>query len=122
MPGRNFQFRQNLTVFLNIPIVESFILRDFTEFVSLTLKVKDLDYDKIDEVLDPKLREKLTDFRLKKDSSQMNDLLEKLWKPDEEKLQSFWWWQELLKEFLKSKYPEDYTSYESILKELNVLN
>lgn len=90
--------------------------------VSLTLKVKDLDYDKIDEVLDPKLREKLTDFRLKKDSSQMNDLLEKLWKPDEEKLQSFWWWQELLKEFLKSKYPEDYTSYESILKELNVLN
>jgi hypothetical protein len=46
--------------------------------VSLTLKVKDLDYDKIDEVLDPKLREKLTDFRLKKDSSQMNDLLEKL--------------------------------------------
>jgi hypothetical protein len=46
--------------------------------ISLTLKVKNLDYDRIDEVLDPKLREKLTDFRLKKDSSQMNDLLEKL--------------------------------------------
>ena len=89
--------------------------------ISLTLKVKNLDYDKIDEVLDPSLREKLTDFRLKKDSSQMNDLLEKLWKPDEEKLQSFWWWQELLKDYLKNKFPDDYASYESILRDLKVI-
>jgi hypothetical protein len=42
------------------------------------LKVKNLDFDKIDEVLDPALREKITDFRLKKDIQQVNDLLEKL--------------------------------------------
>jgi hypothetical protein len=58
---------------------------------------------------------------LKKDSSQMNDLLEKLWKPDEEKLQSFWWRQELLKDYLKSKFPDDYSSYESILRDLKVI-
>jgi hypothetical protein len=58
---------------------------------------------------------------LKKDSSQMNDLLEKLWKPDEEKLQSFWWWQELLKDYLKNKFPDDYASYESILRDLKVI-
>jgi hypothetical protein len=89
--------------------------------VSLTLKVKQLDYDKIDDVLDPKLREMITDYRLKKDSQQMKDLIEKLWKPDEEKLQTFWWWQELLKDFLKVHYPDDYNEYENILRELNVI-
>ena len=89
--------------------------------VSLTLKVKQLDYDKIDDVLDPKLRELITDYRLKKDSQQMKDLIEKLWKPDEEKLQTFWWWQELLKDFLKVHYPDDYNEYENILRELNVI-
>ena len=89
--------------------------------VSLTLKVKQLDYDKIDDVLDPKLREIITDYRLKKDSQQMKDLIEKLWKPDEEKLQTFWWWQELLKDFLKVHYPDDYNEYENILRELNVI-
>jgi hypothetical protein len=60
------------------------ILKDFNiaplniKDVSLTLKVKNLDFDKIDEVLDPALREKITDFRLKKDIQQVNDLLEKL--------------------------------------------
>ena len=89
--------------------------------VSLTLKVKQIDYDKIDDVLDPKLREMITDYRLKKDSQQMKDLIEKLWKPDEEKLQTFWWWQELLKDFLKVHYPDDYNEYENILRELNVI-
>ena len=89
--------------------------------VSLTLKVKNLDYEKIDEVLDPKLREKITDFRLKKDSSHMDDLIEKLWKPDGEKLQSFWGWQELLKEFLKIHHPEEYNNYEKILRDLKVI-
>jgi hypothetical protein len=46
--------------------------------ISLTLKVKELDFNKIDEVLSPALREKLTDFRLKKDVKQVDDLIEKL--------------------------------------------
>ena len=93
---------------------------DITKVI-LTLKVKELNYDNIDEVLDPKLKEKLSDFRLKKDSAQLNNLLEKLRKPDEEKLQTFWWWQELLKEFLKIHYTDEYSQYEEILKELKVL-
>ena len=111
-------------------IFESSNILKFNEFevpelsikdVSLTLKVKQLDYDKIDDILDPKLREIITDYRLKKDSQQMKDLIEKLWKPDEEKLQTFWWWQELLKDFLKVHYPDDYNEYENILRELNVI-
>lgn len=93
---------------------------DITKVI-LTLKVKDLDYDRIDEALDPKLREKLSDFRLKKDSKYMNDLLEKLVRPDEEKLQSFWWRQDLLKQFLKIHYPNEYTKYEQTLRELKII-
>ena len=119
------QYTQNLKSIFegsNSIKLEEFQVPDLSiNDISLTLKVKNLDYDKIDEVLDPSLREKLTDFRLKKDSSQMNDLLEKLWKPDEEKLQSFWWWQELLKDYLKNKFPDDYASYESILRDLKVI-
>ena len=119
------QYTQNLKSIFegsNTVKLEEFQVPDLSiNDISLTLKVKNLDYDKIDEVLDPSLREKLTDFRLKKDSSQMNDLLEKLWKPDEEKLQSFWWWQELLKDYLKNKFPDDYASYESILRDLKVI-
>jgi hypothetical protein len=51
----------------------------------------------------------------------MNDLLEKLWKPNEEKLQTFWGRQELLKDFLKIHYPEEYNKYETILRDLKVI-
>lgn len=89
--------------------------------ISLTLKVKELDFNKIDEVLSPALREKLTDFRLKKDAKQVDDLIEKLWRPDEEKLQTFGWWQELLKDYIKNKFPNEYSDYEKILRELKVI-
>jgi hypothetical protein len=76
------QYTDNLKTILessnNIKIEEFIVPELNIKEVSLTLKVKNLDYDKIDEILDPKLREKITDFRLKKDSQHMNDLLEKL--------------------------------------------
>ena len=119
------QYTQKLKTILESS--NNIILKDFNiaplniKDVSLTLKVKNLDFDKIDEVLDPALREKITDFRLKKDIQQVNDLLEKLWKPDEEKLQTFWWWQELLKEYIKRKFPDEYNDYEKILRDLKVI-
>lgn len=119
------QYTQKLKTILESS--NNIMLKDFNieplniKDVSLTLKVKNLDFDKIDEVLDPALREKITDFRLKKDIQQVNDLLEKLWKPDEEKLQTFWWWQELLKEYIKRKFPEEYNDYEKILRDLKVI-
>jgi hypothetical protein len=53
------------------------------------LKVKKLDYDEIDSVMDPKLRTELSDFRLKRNTTQVNDLLEKLKRPGEDELQTF---------------------------------
>lgn len=87
----------------------------------LTLKVKQLDYEQIDEVLAPELRSQLSDFRLKKASAQVKDLLSQLERPDEHQLQTFGGWKELLKAFLQKQYPEDYPKYEELLKELKVL-
>ena len=88
----------------------------------LSLKVKKLDYDEIDSVMDPKLRTELSDFRLKRNTTQVNDLLEKLKRPGEDELQTFWGWKDLLKEFLKIQYPDDYAKYELKLKELKILD
>lgn len=88
----------------------------------LSLKVKKLDYDEIDSVMDPKLRTELSDFRLKRNATQVNDLLEKLKRPGEDELQTFWGWKDLLKEFLKIQYPDDYAKYELKLKELKILD
>ncbi len=87
----------------------------------LTLKVKNLDYEKIDEVLAPELRSQLSDFRLKKTSAKVDDLLLQLEKPDGEALQTFGWWKDLLKAFLHKQYPEEFWKYEEILKKLGVL-
>ncbi len=87
----------------------------------LTLKVKHLDYEKIDEALAPELRTQLSDFRLKKTSAKVDDLLLQLQKPDSDALQTFGGWKDLLKTFLHSQYNEDYPKYEKLLRELKII-
>ena len=55
----------------------------------VSLKVPQLDYEKISENIDDDLRMSLADFRLKKSTQKVDDLLQKLQKPDETTLQSF---------------------------------
>jgi hypothetical protein len=43
-------------------------------------------------------------------------------RPGEDELQTFWGWKDLLKEFLKIQYPDDYAKYELKLKELKILD
>lgn len=87
----------------------------------LTLRVEELNYDQIDELLVPELRKQLSDFRLKKNTKQVWDLLTQLEKPDESQLQTFGGWKELLKNFLEKQYPDEYQAYEAALKELKIL-
>ena len=55
----------------------------------VSLKVPQLDYENISENIDDDLRMSLADFRLKKSTQKVDDLLQKLQKPDETTLQSF---------------------------------
>ncbi len=87
----------------------------------LTLKVNQLDYEKVDQWISPELRTQLLDFRLKKSSAQVKDLLTQLEKPNQDQLQTFGGWKELLKAFLEKQYPENFEQYEATLKELKIL-
>ena len=88
---------------------------------TLNLKVEQLNYDQVNSVIDDQLREQLADFRLKKSTKKVNDLLEKLETPDKDSLLTFGWWKELLRDFLNKQYPEEYVAYEKTLKELKIL-
>lgn len=55
----------------------------------LTLKVNQLDYEQVDQWIASELRTQLLDFRLKKSSAQVKDLLTQLEKPDQDQLQTF---------------------------------
>lgn len=82
------QLKNNLTSFA-LPMQQvNFPPLDLKKTV-LTLKVKNLNYEGIDEYLDPKLRADLLDFRLKKQSAQVGELLSQLEKSDENQLHTF---------------------------------
>jgi len=89
--------------------------------VSLSLSVEKLQYDNMDEFVEPKLQQSLQNVQLKKDTKSTEKLLQQLEKPDLAGQLSFWNWLELLKKFLKKQYPNDYEEYEKLLQEMKIL-
>ena len=87
----------------------------------VSLKVAQLDYEKVSDNIDDELRMSLADFRLKKSTQKVDDLLQKLQRPEEDALQTFGGWKELLKSYLQTQYGEDYPKYEQILRDLKIL-
>ena len=89
--------------------------------VSLSLSVEKLQYDNMDEFVEPKLQQSLQNVQLKKDTKSTEKLLEQLEKPDLAGQLSFGNRLELLKKFLKKQYPDDYEEYEKLLQEMKIL-
>ena len=87
----------------------------------VSLKVAQLDYEKVSDNIDDELRMSLADFRLKKSTQKVDDLLQKLQRPEEDALQTFGGWKELLKSYLQTQYGEEYPKYEQILRDLKIL-
>ena len=88
--------------------------------VSLSLSVEKLQYDNMDEFVEPKLQQSLQNVQLKKDTKSTEESLKEL---DKRRLD--WWgfkdWLDLLKDFLKKLYPDDYEEYEKLLQEMKIL-
>jgi hypothetical protein len=59
--AREIEFKENQKIHL--------------ENIALTLQVEQIDYDKIDEVIDPELRKTCKDIRLKKSAENLDELL-----------------------------------------------
>ena len=88
--------------------------------ISLTLNVEHIDYDKIDELIEPDLRTACKDIRLKKDSENMDALL-KNFKVSSDDLNGFSDRKNILQEYMQKKFGNDYPKYEKVLKELKLL-
>ena len=90
--------------------------------VSLSLRVDELNYQKMEQYVAPELQNQLSDVKLKKQQANVDDLLEKLQKPDSSPLkEGFGWRIDLLKRFLLKQYPDSYQEYEKLLQELKLV-
>ncbi len=90
------------------------------ENIALTLQVDQIDYDKIDEVVDADLRKSCKDLRLKKSAENLDELLSSF-KVDASQLAWFSDRKNILTEYMQKKFGSDYPKYEKILKELKLL-
>lgn len=90
------------------------------EHIALTLQVDQIDYDKIDEVVDAELRKSCKDLRLKKSAENLDELLSSF-KVDTNQLAWFSDRKNILTEYMQKKFGSDYPKYEKILKELKLL-
>ena len=88
--------------------------------ISLTLNVEHIDYDKIDELIEPDLRTACKDIRLKKDIENMDNLLNSF-KVSSDELNGFSDRKNILQEYMQKKFGNDYPKYEKALKELKLL-
>lgn len=88
--------------------------------ISLTLQVEQIDYDKMNELIDPELRKSCKDIRLKKDMENMDSLLNSF-KVSSDDLNGFSDRKNILQEYMQKKFGNDYPKYEKILKELKLL-
>lgn len=88
--------------------------------ISLTLNVEQIDYDKMDELIDPELRKSCKDIRLKKDMENMDSLLNSF-KVSSDDLNGFSDRKNILQEYMQKKFGTEYPKYEKVMKELKLL-
>jgi hypothetical protein len=89
--------------------------------ISISLKVDNINYDKVFEYIDEDLYKKLKDFKLKKHLVVSKDLSDKLDIDWRNLSQWFSDRKNLLKDYLKAKYPEDNEKYLDFLRKEKIL-
>jgi len=89
--------------------------------ISLSLKVDNVDYEHIEKFVDESLRMKIKDIKLKKNIQNMEDIRESFETSGKNLSASFADRKQILKDYLKSKYPNDHQRYEETLHEMNLL-
>jgi len=91
------------------------------ENISLSIKVQDINYEKMDDYIDQDLMTEIKDIKLKKNLQSVGELLKdfsistdnlKIWFTDRKTI---------LQEYIKNKFWSDYIHYDKILKELKLI-
>ncbi|MCX6823104.1 MAG: metallophosphoesterase [candidate division SR1 bacterium] len=89
--------------------------------ISLSIKTDAIDYQNIDEYIAPELRVQIKDIKLKKESIELNELLENFEISAKNLSTGFADWKDILKSYLMKKHGDEYDKYEKKLKELKLL-
>ena len=103
----------------DISFEEKYYLND--KDISISMKVEDMDYDKIYDYIDEELYKKLKDVKLKKNLVITKDLFEKMDIEGKNLTQWFSDRKNLLKDYLINKYPDENEKYLDFLKKEKIL-
>jgi len=87
----------------------------------LSLKVDTVDYEHVEKFVDKDLRMKIKDIKLKKNIQDIEDIRENFETSGKNLSASFADRKQILKDYLQSKYPNDYQKYEETLHEMKLL-
>ena len=83
--------------------------------------VDELNYDKLDTYVDQNILAQCKDIKLKKHNKAVQDLMEQFSASNQKVVTTFSDRKQVLKDYVKSKYPDDYAKYEEVLQELKVI-
>jgi len=89
--------------------------------LTVSIKVPDLDYEKIDNYIDKDFRTELKDVRLKKQTANISQIIEKFNTEGKNLSSGFADRKEILKQHLKQQYLDDYEKYMEVLRDLKLL-
>lgn len=88
---------------------------------SLAIKTESIDYQDIDSYITPELRQQIKDIKLKKESVELNELLENFEISAKNLSTGFADRKDILKSYIQKKHPDNYEMYITKLKEFNLL-
>lgn len=100
---------------------EDDILEMLYKNINLVLYSDKVDYDTIYDIIDKDLLHNLKDIKIRKKSKAMDDILDMASSTQKNLEESFSNWKDILVEFLKNKYNDDYEKYHNKLKQLKIL-
>lgn len=88
--------------------------------ISLVIKSDNINYENFKDQIQDNLQEKIKDLKIKKVVKNMEDLQDKLDLSGKNLSTWFWDRKELLKDYLKHKYPTNFQDYEEVLRKLKL--
>jgi len=91
------------------------------EQMHIQLIVDNADYENLATYVDDTILAQCKDIKLKKYNPAVQDLLEQFAASNQKIISTFSDRKQVLKDYVQSKYPDDYSKYEEVLQELQVL-
>jgi len=85
------------------------------------LSTDDLDYSNLEKYFDQELLRRCKDLKLKQQNKDMADLMKEFSDSKDKVIHTFSDWKLVLKEYIKSKYPETHQKYYDILQDMKIL-